>query len=193
MDEMIDTDLGPPMWQTHRWSCVDLAVDWNLFWGCCHFLLEGVREVVFAVKDATRRAAAEEARGCEPGILALEDGEDDEQGAGDGDDDERHHMPEQDLGMPDPVKDQTHHERQSTFRANCVVWLRSRPLGRLWCLKVVIHVQQNAQRELVKCASKAWSRKELIKRSKGEKPSTRSSLPLRGIFIRKIWPPGHGR
>ena len=101
---MVDTDLGPPMWQTHRWSGVEVAVDWNLFWGCCHFLLEDVCEVVFAVQDATRTAAAEEARGCEPGMLALEEGEVDEQGAGDGDDDERHHVPEQDLGMPDQSK-----------------------------------------------------------------------------------------
>ena len=49
----------------------------------------------------------------------------------------------------------------------------------------MIHVQQNAQRELVKCACKAWSRKEPIKRSKGEKPTYKVVLAAEGHFHKK--------
>ena len=81
------------------------------------------------------------------------------------------HLPEEDLQLPDPVKDHDAGMRQSTFRGNAIAWIRSKPAGRLLTLRKILRAQQECQRMLIEASSQGSQRAELKRRIAGEPPS----------------------
>ena len=127
----------------------------------CHGLLEWALEEAFDAAVANLLKANAQRSGAN----AIEDDPDAESAS-----DLELHVPEQDLNLPEPVKDQTHEQRQGTFRGNAVVWMRSKPTGRLYCFRKVIRVQQANQRLRIYASSTAAKVKEDKRRMRGLKP-----------------------
>ena len=178
LEALVDKELGPKTWTTHRWTGVEDCEGWVLFWSGAHNLLPEVLSEVFADKDAKKDAAnaGEPADDAADGdeVMALEDDYNRS--------DARGHLPEQDLGMPDPVADETHHQRQATYRANALLWIRSGPVGRLWTVSTVLHIQQNSQRLLIKHSSASTKRREMTKQMAGGGATYKVVLAAEGLF-----------
>ena len=179
---MVEEELGPQQWSTQRWTGFEDCVDFVLFWLLCH----GLFEVVYLSIFCTVTAKA----GADRGMLALLDGD----SGAEEEDEEGHesvtHRPEQDLDLPDPVKDESYEKKQSTFRANGSKWLRSKPAGRLFVFRTIIRPQQRGLRRWIKDASLKAKRAELRRRQKGERPIYRITSAAEGRYTkgdRKAW------
>ena len=173
MDAAIDDEPGPGDWCPSRFMRIEDTVDWELFWQLCHGLLPLAVEDSFGDSVAAKKQEADDPMSA---LLAHPlESEDHES-------DHDWHMPEDDIGLEEPLKDQTHEQRQSTFRKNTVVWIRSKPAGRLWCFKSTIRVQQAAQRFLVEHAGQKWMSKEVKRRLEGRRPSYRVVKAAKGEF-----------
>ena len=107
-------------------------------------------------------------------ILDLEDDRDDEA--------EVTHLPEEDLGMPDPLRDQTQEQRQSTFRLNSLVWFRSVPGGRCWISCTISSGQQEAMRRWIKASGIKARKQELARRCAGHPPEYQIVKVTEGYF-----------
>ncbi len=177
MDAAIDDEAGPGDWCPSRFMRIEDTVDWELYWQSNGGLLEiaiddAWGDSVKSKPEDKSHISAADAFFLDGGPLeAIED-------------DEAHewHLPEDDIGLAEPVKDETHLQRQSTFRSNTVIWVRSKPLGRLWCFKSTIRCQQAAQRYLVKHAGPKWMAKELRRRQEGKRPTYRVVMAAKGDF-----------
>ena len=78
-----------------------------------------------------------------------------------------------DLGMPDIAKETTTEERQTTYRSNGLIWMRSYPYPRLWVMRASVAVQQSAQSELFMQAGESWEHREMQRRQQGAHPRYR--------------------
>ena len=177
MDDTIDDETGPGDWCPSRFMRIEETTDWELYWESNGGLL------TIAIEDAwgdSVKAKPPDRGGIPAAHLVLLDGENLEEP----EDDAAHdwHLPEDDLGLAEPLKDETQFERQSTFRSNTVLWLRSKPCGRLWCFKATIRVQQAAQRYLVMHAGPKWLAREMRRRLRGERPTYRVVNAAKGDF-----------
>ena len=89
---------------------IEITMDWALFWLSCHAILLHATEMAFANNSkpspASRPAAADGAVPCDE---KQEDEPSDE-------DEHAWHLPEEDLGLTDPLPDDDALQRQSTFR-----------------------------------------------------------------------------
>ena len=162
IDEMFSGEIGVRDWAPHRWRGVEEATDWILFWALAHGLLPDALELQFA-KDSPKVAAADAHAADE--VLAILDLDGDV-----GETSESTHLPEDDLGMPDPVKDQTQEQRQSTFRSNALIWFRSGPWGRTWIWRSIVKHQQVAVHRWIKSSGAGARKRELARRTRGEPP-----------------------
>ena len=136
---MIDNEVGLKLWATHRWKGVEDATDWVLFWTLAYDLLPRSIKIYYAKHRAGRHDTI-----VEIGLLALEDAEADDHCVGPS------HLPEEDLGMVDPIKDESAEQRQATFRSNALMFADSKYCGRLWGFKQIITVQQTSMHRWIK-------------------------------------------
>ena len=174
MDEAIDEEPGPGDWCPSRFMRVEDTIDWALFWKLCHALLDlAIYDVMEDVKaSASSRALAEP-------LFALLD---EEHGADDSESEHELHLPEDDIGLAEVMKDSTEHEKQSTFRKNTLLWTKSKCCGRLWAFKSILRVQQAGQRFIAMNSGAKWTQREQQRRLEGKQPTYRVVLAAQGAF-----------
>ena len=178
MDEIIDEETGPGYWDPHRFLKVEDTLDWEIFWTECHGIFDDSVEMALGdlLKQQTDPATLQPDAGPDS-IEAPEDlAEEGEEGH------EEWHLPEEDLGLAEPLKDDSQLQRQSTFRKNTLVWVRSKPGGRLWLFRSLLGVQQSDQRRLVEYSGEGWLAREMNRRCKGKKPRYRVTKAAQGVF-----------
>ena len=180
MDEAIDQEIGPVPWVPSRFLKIEITMDWVLFWLSCHGILLDATEMAFANNSkpspASRPAAADGAVPCDE---KQEDEPSDE-------DEHAWHLPEEDLGLTDPLPDDDALQRQSTFRKNTLAWIQSRPTGRLTIFRKIMRGQQMGQRLLVEHSGDGWVARETRRRAKGERPTYRVVKAAQGAFHKPI-------
>ena len=59
------------------------------------------------------------------------------------------------------TKEMTDNERQTTYRANVELWLKTLPLPRLWVLKRLVRLQQGHQKQLLRISGKAFELEQM--------------------------------
>ena len=177
--ELIEDELGPGYWIPSKFFLVEETMDWLLFWLLCSGLLEEASEE--AIGDTEAKARLKKHLSNPPGRHVDDPGE---HALDEEDDDGEHdwHLPEEDLGLAEPLRDAPQEQRQSTFRKNTLCWLRSRPHGRLWCAREILRVQQTCQRLLVEFSGENWYAKEVIRRQQGKQPIYRVVKAAQGEF-----------
>ena len=173
--EMVDEEPGPAQWCTQRWTGFEDCCDFVLFWMLCHALFDLAFLDVFgsSIEPSARDHNMPFAAICDREVDSENEAEEDE-GA--------FHLPENDLDLPDPVKDESLDKRQSTFRANGCAWLRSRPCGRLTVFRTTIRMQAHGQRTFIKDASLKAKKAEMRRRMKGKDPQYRVVLAAEGRY-----------
>ena len=172
---MVDDECFPTVVMFQRWVGIEELVDWCLFWSMCHNLFEEM--VLAAFDDQTKMdAPVGEADGDMAPGLPQGDDEDEDDGV--------YHLPEEELDLPDPIKDSSTEIRQKTFRGNCVAWVKSKPSGRLMTFRTLLRVQQEDQRRLFQAASEKAVVAELARRQAGEAPSFQVVEAADGAFYR---------
>jgi len=176
MDELVDADPGPREWVVHRWVGIERTVEWHLFWLMAHGLLVDA----YLAEFATKSSAAPDPPDGVP-LLALEDCDHDNS---DGEEPDEHEFGDAEVELVDPVKDSTAEQRQSTYRANAVLWYGSKPAGRLWIFRQIIGAQQHTTRALINQSSAAEQVREARRRVKGTPPSYRVTRAAQLEFVK---------
>ena len=177
-DKLVDAEFGPQQWCTQRWSGMEDCADFVIY----YILFNDMFEIVFIqVFTGTPQAGP-----GAPSAARLEDGADANLADGEGSsDDEPSHLPEQDLDLPDPCADETYDKKQSTCRANGVVWLKSKPAGRLVVFRMLIKWQQVSLRTVAKDASLKQKKAELQRRLAGKPPQYRVVMAAEGRYTKE--------
>ena len=150
--------------------------DWVLFWLSAHNVL-GI---------AIDRAFGSGSKRGTPNVDKAEgDAEDDNvEDMHESDNDDDIPLPEFDIGMPDPAKEESTLQRQSTYRSNSVLWLASSPEAQLWCFRSVLRVQQDGQRLPIKYAPPSAKVTELENRRKGNLPTYPVVMAVERFFAK---------
>ena len=176
--QMVDSETGPRQWCVQEWSGMEDCVDWVTF----YLLFNDMFEIVYL-----KVVSGEPSAGVDVVANAVLDAEDEEARAADHEDEsdgEATHLPEADLNLPDPTKEDSYERKQSTFRANGAIWLRSKPVGRLFVFRMLIRPQQHGMRTIIKDSSKQEKRKELMRRRAGKPPKYRVTMATEGRYTK---------
>ena len=148
----------PRVWRKDDWGGFVDTADWFACLGATHNCLPEVFEMTFPAK--ARKADAPAAIP----MPVLEDG--------------AHHgapaaVPDADLDLPEPAKEATDMERQTTYRANASLWLSSAMLPRLWQALEVARGQQQILDSFFAQAGDGWVGRELLRRKANKEPQYR--------------------
>ena len=87
--------------------------------------------------------------------------------------------------MPEPIKDCTLFERQTTYRANARTWLATKPLPRLWSLRAIVREQMGMHISIFSQVGAGWDDRETRRRAKGEPPQYRVQMLRSGMHFEK--------
>ena len=164
-DGLIDQEMGPRQYCDQRWTGTEDTTDWMLFYLLCHDIVSIALEEIFVTGKEKQNASRDKP---DPQMAELCDRDEDSDG-----EEPPTHLPEEDLGLPEPVKEDSYEKKQSTFRRNSLIWVRSKPAGRLAAFRSCIRPQQHSARKIIKDASKADKMEELKRRQRGGLPSFR--------------------
>ena len=145
MHGLIDSEMGPAQWCAQRWTGLGDCIVVILSRALCHGIFSIVVISRFEVDKKKSWSAVISELNALKNIGADSDGD-----AAGG---EAPHAPEQLFDLPDPVQDDTYVAKQTAFRENGSVFIRSKPDGRLTIFRIIYNIQAVAIRTRIKDAS----------------------------------------
>ena len=149
MLEIIENETAPPLWALNRWLGSDASCDWHGYWINAH----GIYVAAVLIGWLGIKSMSE--------VLRLMQ-------------EIFHGISAQDEPAPayeETTKDMDDFTRQTTHRSNVKLWLLTHPVGRLWCHRRVIYVQQDHQKRWLRTSGPLWEQQQLdrLRRDKRRK------------------------
>ena len=157
----------PKCWALNRWLGSEDGLDFCGFWLACGGLfIVGVLVGWLKMKVSdVEGVVVEYMRGAVPVQVAEE------------------------VGFDECTKEMSDFERQTTYRRNVQMWLKTVPLPRMWVLKSLVNTQQTHQKELLKTSGLPFEREQLRREAEGMprklKPLIALQMEITGPTLKK--------
>ena len=167
MCSAVEGEIMPKCWALNRWLGSEDGLDFCGFWLACGGLfIVGVLVGWLKMKVSdVEGVVVEYMRGAVPVQVAEE------------------------VGFDECTKEMSDFERQTTYRRNVQLWLKTVPLPRMWVLKSLVNTQQTHQKELLKTSGLPFEREQLRREAEGMprklKPLIALQMEITGPTLKK--------
>ena len=167
MCSAVEGEIIPKCWALNRWLGSEDGLEFCGFWLACGGLfIVGVLVGWLKMKVSdVEGVVVEYMRGAVPVQVAEE------------------------VGFDECTKEMSDFERQTTYRRNVQLWLKTVPLPRMWVLKSLVNTQQTHQKELLKTSGLPFEREQLRREAEGMprklKPLIALQMEITGPTLKK--------